>query len=233
MPKKLPLILLPGLLCDEALWRHQIKALKGMADCRVAGTARHDTMEALARDVLAEAPAKFALAGLSMGGYVAFEIMRQAPERVIKLCLLDTSARADTPEQRKRRELLLVMSRKGQFKGVTPRLLPLLIHPDRMQDKELTGLIMAMAERVGREAFHNQQTAIMNRADSRALLKSIRCPVQVIGGKQDAITPPDIVREIADGISGARLDMIEDCGHLSPLEQPEEVNRIMKKWLIA
>jgi pimeloyl-ACP methyl ester carboxylesterase len=229
--EKPPLILLPGLLCDEALWQHQIKALEDMAECRVADTVRHDNMADLARDVLADAPAQFALAGLSMGGYVAFEIMRQAPERVTKLCLLDTSARADTPEQKKRRQLLLAMSREGQFKGVTPRLLPLLIHPDRMQDAALTGLIMAMAERVGRDAFHNQQTAIMNRPDNRPLLKSIRCPVQVIGGHQDEITPPNIVREIADGIPGTRLDVIEHCGHLSPLEQPEEVNGIMKRWL--
>src|SRR5262245_34302915 len=116
MPKNMPLVLLPGLLCDEALWAHQIKALKDMAECQVADTTRHDRVEAIARDVLAEAPKQFALAALSMGGYVAFEIMRQAPDRVLKLCLLDTSARADTDEQKRRRELLLVMSRQGQFK---------------------------------------------------------------------------------------------------------------------
>ncbi len=113
-----------------------------------------------------------------------------------KLCLLDTSARPDTPEQVRRRELLITMSREGKFKGVTPRLLPMLIHPDRLQDKDLTGLIMTMAERVGRDAFVRQQTAILKRPDSRPFLKSIKCPVQVIGGRQDAITPPEIVREI-------------------------------------
>jgi pimeloyl-ACP methyl ester carboxylesterase len=229
--KNVPLLLLPGLLCDEALWQHQIKFLKDTAECAVADITRHSRMEALAKDVLATAPPQFALAALSMGGYVAFEIMRQAPERVLKLCLLDTSARPDTPEQKKRRELLLAMSRAGQFKGVTPRLLPMLIHPDRMDDKELTGIVMTMAERVGREAFNNQQTAIMNRADSRPLLKKIRCPMQVIGGRQDALTPPDIVQEIADGIPKARLDFIENCGHLSPLERPEKVNALMKGWL--
>ena len=124
---------------------------------------------------LVNAPPQFALAGLSMGGYVAFEIMRQAPQRVLKLCLLDTSARPDTPEQVRRRELLITMSREGKFKGVTPRLLPMLIHPDRMEDKELTYIIMTMAERVGREAFVRQQTAILKRPDSRPLLKSIKC----------------------------------------------------------
>jgi pimeloyl-ACP methyl ester carboxylesterase len=190
-------------------------------------------MDALADDVLAKAPPRFALAALSMGGYVALAILRKAPERVTKLCLLDTSTRADTPEQKQRRKLLLAMSKAGQFKGVTPRLLPLLIHPDRLEDEPLTEIIMKMAERVGREAFHRQQTAILDRIDSRPYLKDIKCPVQVIGGRQDALTPPEIVKEIADGIPGARLDIIEDCGHLSPLEKPDDVNALMERWLRA
>lgn len=227
----IPLVLLSGLLCDGALWRYQIAHLEGTAACHVADTARQDSIAAIARDVLANAPPQFALAGLSMGGYVAFEIMRQAPERVLKLCLLDTSARPDTDEQREKRRLLLVMAERGQFKGVTPRLLPMLIHPGRLDDIELTDAITAMAERMGRSAFRNQQTAIMNRIDSHPVLKTIRCPVQVIGGRQDALTPPDIVREIADGIDGARYEAIEECGHLPPLEKPEETSVIMKRWL--
>src|SRR5580658_4436961 len=115
MTSKTPLLLLPGLLCDEELWRHQIKALKGIADCHVPDLTRHDTMEALAQSVLATAPAQFALAGLSMGGYVAFEVMRQAPERVTKLCLLDTSARPDTLEQQDKRRTFINMCHVGQF----------------------------------------------------------------------------------------------------------------------
>ncbi len=231
MSQKLPLMLLPGLLCDAALWQHQVNSLITMADCQVADLTQHETMTSLARAVLSAAPPQFALAALSMGGYVALEIMRQAPERVIKLCMLDTSARADTPEQKERRRLLLVMSQSGKFKGVTPRLLPLLIHPARMDDKELTATIFAMAERVGREAFHRQQTAILNRIDSHASLKQIKCPVSVICGRQDVLTPPEITREIADGISGAEFTIIEDSGHLTALERPERVNQIMKKWL--
>jgi pimeloyl-ACP methyl ester carboxylesterase len=227
----MPLLLLPGLLCDEALWRNQINALKDMADCHVADLTKQDRMDALARSVLAEAPPQFALAALSMGGYVALEIMRQAPERVIKLCLIDTSARADTPEQQQRRKLLMQMAKAGEFRGVTPRLLPTLIHPDRLDDKELTGIIMAMAERVGRDAFENQQTAILNRIDSQTTLKNIRCPTQVIVGRQDALTPVEIVKEIADGIPKARFDIIENCGHLSPLERPDKVTALIKKWL--
>jgi pimeloyl-ACP methyl ester carboxylesterase len=192
---------------------------------------KYDRIDALARAVLAAAPAQFALAALSMGGYVALEIMRQAPERVLKLCLIDTSARPDTTEQQQKRRLLIALAKEGQFKGVTPRLLPMLIHPDRMDDKDLTGTIMAMAERVGRDAFFDQQTAILNRIDSRPFLKNIRCPTMVIGGAQDALTPVDITREIADGIPDARYHVIENCGHLSPLERPQEVTALMEKWL--
>jgi pimeloyl-ACP methyl ester carboxylesterase len=231
MAQKIPLILLPGLLCDAALWRYQIKSLEHMANSQVADTTTADNMEALARSVLAAAPSQFALAGLSMGGYVALEIIRQAPERVLKLCLLDTSARADTAEQRAKRQLLLAMSKSGQFRGVTPRLLPMLIHEDRLEDKEITGTITAMAERVGREAFHNQQTAILNRIDSRPSLADIKCPVQIIGGHDDALTPPGIMREFADGIPQAKFDIIPECGHLSPLEKPQAVTELMARWL--
>jgi len=230
---KAPLLLLPGLLCDEVLFAHQIKALKGIAECRVADLTQHDNMPMLAQSVLATAPPQFALAGLSMGGYVALEIMRQAPERVMKLCLLDTSARPDSAEQQHKRQLLMSMSRAGQFKGVTPRLLPVLISTARLNDKDVTDVIFGMAGRIGRDAFIRQQTAIMNRADSRPLLPSIHCPTQIICGHHDMLTPPDVMREIAEGIKGARMDVIENCGHLSPLEQPEKVSEFMKRWLTS
>ena len=189
-------------------------------------------MDALARATLAAAPQHFALAALSMGGYVAFEIMRQAPERVLKLFLLDTSARTDTPEQSERRRLLMDMTCAGEFKGVTPLLLPLLIHPDRQKDTELVAGVMGMAERVGADAFYRQQTAIIRRTDSRPYLKDIRCPAQAIVGRQDKLTPPEVMREITDSIAGARFDIIENCGHLSPLEKPAEVTALMKEWLV-
>jgi len=233
MPQLLPLILLPGLLCDEALWQNQSKSLETMAACQTADTTKFDRIDAIARDVLARAPPQFALAGLSMGGYVAFEIMRQAPERVLKLCLLDTSARPDTPDQANRRRLLLAMSKAGQFKGVTPRLLPMLISKSRLEDQDLTSIITAMAERVGRDAFHNQQTAILNRIDSRPFLKDIRCPVQLIVGSEDELTPPDIMREVKDGIPQARYTIIQGSGHLTALEKPEEVNQLMREWIKA
>jgi pimeloyl-ACP methyl ester carboxylesterase len=231
MTDKIPLLLLPGLLCDKALWQHQIKSLKSMTECRVADLTGHDNIPALAAEALKDAPKQFALAGLSMGGYVAFEILRQAPARVLKLCLLDTSARPDTPEQKERRKLLIALSKRGQFKGVTPRLLPMLIHADRLEDKSITQIIFDMAARIGQQAFTRQQMAIIGRVDSRPFLSSIRVPVQIITGRQDALTPPEIGQEIANGIPGARFTIVEHSGHLSPLEQPEVVSAIMRKWL--
>lgn len=231
MAENIPLVLLPGLLCDEKLWAPQIQALSDMADCRVADLTRHESVAEMAASVLADAPERFALAGLSMGGYVAQEIMRQAPERVLKLALLDTSPRADSDEQMVRRRGLIELAQKGRFKGVTPRLLPLLIHPDRQQDEKLTGVIFAMAEHVGMEGFIRQQKAIMGRPDGRADLAKIAVPTLVLCGRQDALTPLDIHKEIAAGIAGSRLVIVEESGHLPTLERPAEVNMALREWL--
>jgi pimeloyl-ACP methyl ester carboxylesterase len=197
----------------------------------VADLTLDDSMAAMAQRVLAGAPPRFALAGLSMGGYVAQEIVRRAPERVTRLALLDTSARADTPELTARRRGLIELSQKGQFKGVTPRLLPLLIHPDRLGDEAFTATVMDMAERVGKAGFLRQQTAIMGRPDGRGDLGRIACPTLVLCGRQDALTPPALHEELAALIPGARLVVVEHCGHLSTLERPEEVDEALRRWL--
>lgn len=229
--QRTPLVLLPGLLCDAALWASQIDALADVADSTVADLTRHDDVGAMAAAVLDRAPDRFALAALSMGGYVALEILRRAPDRVSRLALFGTSARPDTPEQTRRRRLLIGLGRTGRFRGVTPRLLPTLIHPDRIGDTALTGTVTAMADRVGREAFERQQTAIMNRPDGRPGLAAIGCPTLVAVGRQDALTPPSLSEEIAAGIAGARFVAIEDCGHLSALERPDAVSGLLRGWL--
>lgn len=228
-----PLILLPGLLCDARLWAHQSRGLTDLAQPIVPDLTGHDTVFALARHVLATAPDRFALASLSMGGYVAQEIMRQAPERVTRLALFDTSARADSAEQSERRRGLIRLAEKGKFKGVTPRLLPLLIHPDRLHDFDLTTEVMAMAEAVGQAAFLRQQRAIMARPDGRADLAVIRVPTLVLCGRQDALTPVDLHMEMAASIASARLVVVERCGHLATLERPDEVTAAMRRWLAA
>lgn len=228
---KTPLLLLPGLLCDEKLWRPQIEYLRDIAEITVADLTRDDTIAGMAARAISGAPREFALAGLSMGGYVALEIMRQARARVSRLALLDTSARADTPEQTKRRRGLIELAQKGKFKGVTPQLLPFLIHPSRAQETELTDRIMAMAEAIGMDAFLRHQSAIMGRLDSRPMLPGIECPTLVLCGREDALTPLELHDEMAGLVPGASQVIIDDCGHLSTLERPEQVNAALRSWL--
>jgi len=233
MPNRIPLILLPGLLCDAALWRHQVENLGDLADVTVADLTLDNRFEAMTKRVLDAAPPRFALAGLSMGGYVAQVIIRTAPERVERLALLDTSARADNEEQTARRRGLIELANKGQFKGVSPRLLPSFLHPARLEDKALTAEVMAMAERVGRDAFLRQEEAIMARIDGRESLRAIRCPTLILCGADDALTPPKLHQEIAERIPHARLVVIPECGHLSTMERPEAVTAAMREWLVA
>ena len=233
MSAKTPLILLPGLLCDEALWAPQIAALSDLATCSVADLTRDDSMAAMARRVLDGAPARFALAGLSMGGYAAQEIMRQAPERVVRLALLDTSARADTPERLAQRRGFIELAHKGEFHGITPRLLPIYLHPDHLEDKAITEAVLAMAQRVGREGYLRQQEAIMGRADGREDLKRIRVPTLVLCGRDDQATPLKLHEEIAALIAGSTLAVIDRCGHLSTIEKPAEVGAAMRQWLVG
>lgn len=233
LTEETPLLLLPGLLCDAALWTHQRGALEDLADIRIADFRSQDSIAAMAESVLALAPGRFSLAGLSMGGYVAFEVMRRAPERVVRLALLDTSARADVPEQAARRRGLMALAEKGRFKGVTPRLLPLLIHPDRLDETDLVDAVTAMAGCVGQDAFLRQQKAIMGRSDSLPDLPRITCPALVVCGRQDALTPLALSREMVDGLPAARFAVIEKCGHLSSMERPEAVTAELRSWLIG
>jgi pimeloyl-ACP methyl ester carboxylesterase len=232
MAEKQRLLLLPGLLCDAALWQFQSEALADVAEITVADLTRSDSIAGMARDALAAAPDRFALAGLSMGGYVALEILRQAPERVTHLALLDTSARPDTPELTERRKALIELASRGKFKGVTPRLLPLLLHKDH-QFPPLSDIVLDMAARVGQPAFIRQEIAIMGRADSRPFLKDIKVPTLVLVGEADALTPVALHEELADGIAGSEFQIIARSGHLSSLEQPDTVNRAMFDWLTA
>lgn len=230
MAEKQRLLLLPGLLCDDALWQFQREALADVADVTIADLTRSDSIAAMAQDALAGAPDRFALAGLSMGGYVALEIMRQAPERVTHLALLDTSARPDTPELTERRKALIELAARGKFKGVTPRLLPQLLHKDH-QFPPLSTIVVDMATRVGQPAFIRQEIAIMNRPDSRPSLKDIAVPTLVLVGEDDMLTPVPLHEELADGIKGSEFQVIARCGHLTTLEKPDMVNRAMFDWL--
>lgn len=228
------LLLLPGLLCDARLWRDQIAALRAECRCVVADLTHDDNLPAMAHRALAAVgeAQDLAIAGLSMGGYVALEIMRQAPGRVARLALMDTSARPDTEEQSRRRRALLALSESGMFRGVTPRLLPTLLAHHNLSTP-LGAEVTAMAERVGRTAFHRQQRAILKRPDSRPDLPRIAVPTLVVVGEHDALTPPHLAEEIAAGIPNATLARIASAGHLPTMEEPAAVTAAMRGWLRA
>jgi pimeloyl-ACP methyl ester carboxylesterase len=231
---KTPLVLIPGLLCNKALWRHQISGLADIADTWVADTTLSNSMADIASHILASVPfERFALAGLSMGGYVVFEMWRRAPERIIQLGLFSTSARPDTPDQVERRRDLIELAKRGRFIGVSAALLPLLVHADRQRDPVLVETVKRMAKETGGEAFIRQEQAIMHRINSVPDLARIACPSLILCGREDVLTPLDRHEEMAMGISGAQLQIVERCGHLSPLEQPDIVNAAMRAWLVG
>jgi pimeloyl-ACP methyl ester carboxylesterase len=227
----LPSVLLPGLLCTPRLYAGQISELWTFGPVTVGDPTRDDSVAGIAQRVLANAPPRFALIGLSMGGYVSMEIIRQAPQRVMKLALLDTTARPDTPEQSAGRREMIALAHGGRFGEVPDRQYSILVAPPRQSDEELRRVVRTMAEQVGPEAFERQQTAIMNRPDSRPSLAAIRCPTLVLVGEQDALTPPDRAREISAAIAGSHLVTVPDCGHLSALERPDEVSRALVELL--
>ncbi len=227
-----PLVLIPGLSCTAALYREQWPALAPGRLVLVADHAKDDDLAAIVSRLLAAAPERFALCGLSMGGYIAFEVMRQAPERVTRLALLDTSAKPATPETNAPREQMIALAEKGAFDNVTTLLWQKLVAPARLTDEPLRLLVRRMADEIGPDGFVRQQRAIMARPDSRPGLAAIAVPTLALVGEEDLITPPDEAREIAAAIGEhARLVIVPGCGHLSTLEAPEAVTRELLAWL--
>jgi pimeloyl-ACP methyl ester carboxylesterase len=232
MIEKPTLILVPGLLCTVDLWRDQIAAFENHYTIMVADHTTDDRMPAIAARLLAAAPPTFALAGLSMGGYIALEVMRQAAERVTHLAIMDSRAINDTPVERQRRQDFITLVERGKtFKGVTETLLPLLVHPSRLTDAVLTKRIYKMAEDIGKEAFIRQERALLEREELTGILKDIRCPTLVLAGAQDTLIPPRVQREMAIEIPTAVYTEVSNSGHLPTMERPEETTKIMRTWL--
>ena len=231
MSEPLPIVLIPGLLASARMYAAQIPQLWRAGPVLIADHTRDDSMSGIARRILGVAPARFALVGLSMGGYIAFELLRQAPERIAKVALLDTSARADAPEQSAMRRAQMTLASQGRLAEVVEQQFPRLVHREHRADAVLRQVFTLMAEDVGAAGFIRQQTAILGRADSRPTLGSIRCPALVLVGEGDELTPPERAAEIAAGIPGARLTTVPQCGHMSTLEQPDEVTRALLEWL--
>lgn len=227
----MPVVLVPGLGCTPRLYAEQVPALWTFGPVTIADHRRGDSMDGIARQILAQAPPRFALCGLSMGGYIAFAIQRLAPERVTKLALLDTGARSDTPEASERRKASMAKVQAGEFDAVMETLWPLLVHKRRRDDAALKRVAIGMAMAAGSEAFVRQQQAIMTRPDSRPGLPAIRCPTLVLVGEGDELTPPELADEMASLIPNSRLVKVPDCGHLSTLEKPEAVTKALMEWM--
>ena len=231
--ERVPLVLLPGLLNTARLWERQIAALGGGRKILVVDTFTADSLAGLAQAALKRAPPRFALVGLSMGGYVAFEMWRRAPERIARLALVDTTPRPDTPAQSARRRELVRLAESDGIDAVLPHMRPMLLSPRDARDAAILAALADMAREVGVVGFRNQQTAILGRPDSRPDLPGIACPTVAVVGALDRLTPPAIAREMAAAIPGATVEVVPDAGHLSPLENPDAVTAALRRWLAA
>lgn len=230
MGEALPVVLVPGLSCSARLYGPQIAALWPLAPIMIANHLRDSDVATLAARILSEAPPRFAVVGLSLGGYAALEMIRQAPRRIAKLALLDTMARQDTPETTAVHEAEIAKARSGRFAELIELLIPRM-SADHQRDEGLKTLVRQMAAETGAESFVRQEMVVMSRPDFRPLLPSIRCPTLVLVGEEDVRTPPELAREMAAGIAGSRLVVVPESGHLSTIEQPERVNAALLEWL--
>ena len=231
MDDTMPILLVPGLVSSPRIYAPVMPALWRYGPVTVANHIRDDNMGAIARRILAEAPPRFALAGHSMGGYIAFEIMRQAPDRVAKLALINTQARPDTPEATERRRKQMARAWNGQYHAILDELFPNFVHPSRRDDAGLRKLVHDMGDDVGEGGFVRQQTAVISRVDSRPSLAWIKCPTLVLTGDEDNTIPNSLSKEMADGIHGAKLVILQNCGHLPQPEQPEATAAALVEWL--
>lgn len=223
--------ILPGLLEDADAFHALMVGLEGAAAARVADMTHADTIAGLAQDALRQAPeGPLHLVGHSMGGYAALEIMRTAPRRVAKLALLNTHARPDSAESTENRRRLMALAERD-FEAVIQALLPKLMTPAHAKDPALSGIFTSMSLAVGKEAFLRQENAIIHRIDSRPYLKDIRVPTLVVAGRHDGIMPVELHEELARGIPGAKLAIVEDCGHMASMEKPREVIRLVREWV--
>ena len=231
MATSIPIVLVPGLNCSARIYANQVPHLWRFGPVTIANHTHGDSLQAIAGSILACAPPHFALVGFSMGGYISLEIMRQAPNRVLRLALLDTSARPDSPAQSERRAERVAMARAGRFSESLDLQYPIVVHESRQNDNELRLQYRTMAEEYGADAFVRHLVASSLRIDSRPYLAAIRCPTLVLVGDSDQLTPPEAADEMVDGIESARLVTVADCGHLSPLERPEAVTDALVAWM--
>lgn len=227
------LLLLSGLVCDRTVWEPQIAALGRDHEIIVPDFWGMDSFEAMARKAIDLAPARFALAGHSMGGRVALELMRAAPERVERLAVLDTGVHPVREQEVGPRQELVALAEREGMQALVRRWLPPMLHPKHRADPALVGTIEAMWCRATPAIFAAQIHAALTRRDLRPVLPTIKCPTLVLTGAEDAWAPPAQHEAIAAAIPGARLAIVPECGHMSTLEAPEAVNAELRCWLAA
>jgi pimeloyl-ACP methyl ester carboxylesterase len=222
------IVMIPGLGSDAAVWQPTIDRLGSSARCQVGDTLSDDTLADMAARILNDAPTHFALAGVSMGGIVALEIMKAAPQRVTRLALIDTNARADTAEQTaQRRGANAAILETDDLAGLAAQAINHMI--DASAGEDVRRAMIEMAVRVGAAAYARQNSAMIARSDSRAVLPTIAVPTLVVVGENDRMTPLECSQEISDGIAGARLEVIQQCGHLPPIEKPNAMAKLLRE----
>lgn len=227
----LPLILIPGMMCDARLFHPQIAAFSGRFSLHLAPVSRHDSVEEIAAEILQNAPPQFALAGLSMGGIVAMEVLRQAPERVERLALLNTNPRAEVDHVKENRQPQLEAVRRGDLnKVLLEQMIPLYTY-DRSLSADVEALAFDMGMGLGADVFLRQSLALMNRPSQMDTLSAYKGKSLVLTGEADVLCPLDRHQQMAELLSNSTLTVIASAGHLTTLEQPEATNAALAKWL--
>ena len=224
------LMLIPGSLNDARVWEAQAAGLAAHAEIRIADITSQTSTVAMAEAVLAGAPARFALAGFSLGGYVAFEVLRQAGPRLTGLALISSSARPENPEAVPGREKMIALAQRD-FPRMLAGMRPFMLAADNLGNADLNARLDEMMVAVGPATFVRQSRALIDRADSRALLCGIRCPTLIACGREDRVTPPALSEEMAAAIPNARLELIDNAAHMLPMEAPDTLTRLLTRWL--
>jgi pimeloyl-ACP methyl ester carboxylesterase len=236
MPSPTPVLLLPGLICDQTVWQQQIDALSDVAVCTCADYGSLDSIPAMAEAVLRSAPERFSVAGHSMGGRVSLELYRLAPHRVARIALLNTgyltrpAGEAGEEEARKRGELVALAQSQG-MNAMLRQWLPPMIDSRRINDTVLVNAIVEMMSRKSPDIFAAQVRALLARPDASAILQQIQCPALLLTGREDGWSTPEQHRAMAAKIAGSQIVIVPDCGHMSTLERPAEVSAALRAWL--